>query len=152
MLLRDAALLADVPELSQKCKVVAKRDRAVRRSQVPSSLLSPRDVTSPVSQQPICLSRRLRTVDLRLRRCRVADRAEVAQQRELVAKVEHAIELGYEYGSTSIRRRELVEWGERMYGLSATPVGRDPRSGRTVEWRFRVHLPTFLEQLRKLAT
>ena len=68
----------------------------------------------------------------------------------LMAKVEHAIELGYEYGSTRIRRRDLVERSERVYGLTAEPVGRDPRSGRTVEWRFRVHLPTFLEQLRKL--
>ena len=32
----------------------------------------------------------------------------------MLAKVEHAVELGHERGSTTTRRRNLVEWGEKL--------------------------------------
>lgn len=68
----------------------------------------------------------------------------------MLTKVEHAVELGYEHGSTITRRRNLVELGEKVYGVKPEPSGWHPVTGDPVEWTFRAHLPTFLAQLRRM--
>ncbi len=68
----------------------------------------------------------------------------------MLTKVEHAVELGFEHGSTRTRRRELAELGERVYGVTPEPSGWDPTTGAPVEWTFRAHLPTFLAKLRAM--
>ncbi len=66
----------------------------------------------------------------------------------LLANVERAVELGYQHGYARVRRRSIVRRVERTYDLQAKPFGRNPRTGEPIGWTFRVHLPTFLEQLR----
>ena len=68
--------------------------------------------------------------------------------RLLLANVERAIELGYQHGYAHVRRRSIVRRVERTYQLQAKAFGRNPSTGRPTGWMFRVHLPTFLEQLR----
>ena len=68
----------------------------------------------------------------------------------LLANVERAVVLGYQHGSAHVRRRGIVRRVERTYGLRARPFGRDTRTGRPTGWTFRVHLPTFLDQLRDM--
>ena len=68
----------------------------------------------------------------------------------LLALVEDCVAEGHQDGYSRVRPRSLALALQRRYGVVPEPSGWHPVSGQPEEWTLRVHLPSFLVQLRAM--